>query len=75
MSLMTTDVQYLTDTPFAVGGRKFTSRLMVGTGKYADNATMVAALDASGAEVVTVAVRRVDLDRLDFLRPDAKRDG
>jgi thiazole synthase len=36
---------------------------MVGTGKYADNRTMVNAIEASGAEVVTVAVRRVDLDR------------
>jgi thiazole synthase len=36
---------------------------MVGTGKYADNQTMVSAIEASGAEVVTVAVRRVDLDR------------
>jgi thiazole synthase len=37
--------------------------LLVGTGKYRDNETMVRALGASGAEVVTVAVRRVDLDR------------
>jgi len=36
---------------------------MVGTGKYKDNDTMVRALEASGAEIVTVAVRRVDLDR------------
>lgn len=36
---------------------------MVGTGKYADNTTMVRAIEASGAEMVTVAVRRVDLDR------------
>jgi thiazole synthase len=36
---------------------------MLGTGKYRDNETMVRAIDASGAEVVTVAVRRVDLDR------------
>ncbi len=36
---------------------------MVGTGKYADNDTMVCAIEASGAEMVTVAVRRVDLDR------------
>jgi len=36
---------------------------MVGTGKYPDNETMVGAIEASGAEVVTVAVRRVDLDR------------
>jgi len=51
------------DPPLRVGGREFTSRLMVGTGKYRDNATMVAALEASGAGIVTVAVRRVDLDR------------
>ncbi len=51
------------DAPLAVGGRSFRSRLLVGTGKYADNATMVRAVEASGAEVVTVAVRRVDLDR------------
>ncbi len=51
------------DTPFAIGNRTFRSRLMVGTGKYRSNADMVGALEASGAEVVTVAVRRVDLDR------------
>jgi len=44
--------------PFRVAGRPLTSRLIVGTGKYADFCTMQAALDASGAEVVTVAVRR-----------------
>lgn len=52
-----------TDTNFSIAGRTFRSRLMVGTGKYASNAAMVAAIEASGAEVVTVAVRRVDLDR------------
>lgn len=52
-----------TDSPLTIGGRTFRSRLMVGTGKYRDNAEMVAAIAASGAEVVTVAVRRVDLDR------------
>lgn len=51
------------DDPVTIGGRSFRSRLFVGTGKYRSNAEMVAALDASGAEVVTVAVRRVDLDR------------
>ena len=51
------------DTPFTIAGRTYRSRLMVGTGKYRDNATMVRAIEASGAEVVTVAVRRVDLDR------------
>jgi thiazole synthase len=51
------------DTPFVIGDRTFRSRLLVGTGKYADNPTMVRAIEASGAEVVTVAVRRVNLDR------------
>jgi thiazole synthase len=51
------------DIPFVIGGRDFRSRLMVGTGKYASNEQMIAAIEASGAEVVTVAVRRVDLDR------------
>ena len=54
----------LTDPqPFVIAGREFRSRLMVGTGKYASNAQMIEAIEASGAEVVTVAVRRVDLDR------------
>jgi len=51
------------DLPFAIAGRTFRSRLMVGTGKYRSNDEMVRAIAASGAEVVTVAVRRVDLDR------------
>jgi thiazole synthase len=60
---MTAAIDVLRDAPFQIGGRTFRSRLMVGTGKYADNATMVRAIEASGAEVVTVAVRRVNLDR------------
>jgi thiazole synthase len=60
---MTTAVAAPVDQPLSIAGRAFRSRLMVGTGKYPDNATMVQALDASGAEIVTVAVRRVDLDR------------
>jgi thiazole synthase len=57
------DVIDTLDTPFTIGGREFKSRLMVGTGKYMSNSQMLAALEASGAEVVTVAVRRVDLER------------
>lgn len=49
--------------PLVIAGREFRSRLMVGTGKYASNSRMIDAIEASGAEVVTVAVRRVDLDR------------
>ena len=60
---MATTASTSLDTPLVIGGRTFTSRLLVGTGKYRSNAEMVDAIEASGAEVVTVAVRRVDLDR------------
>jgi thiazole synthase len=60
---MTTATQPALDTPLLIGDREFQSRLMVGTGKYTSNDLMAQAIDASGAEVVTVAVRRVDLDR------------
>src|SRR6266576_1164442 len=60
---MTTAVETIRDEPLTIGGRTFQSRLMVGTGKYPDMETMVRAIEASGAEVVTVAVRRVNLDR------------
>jgi thiazole synthase len=45
-----------------IAGKSFGSRLMVGTGKYESPEDCVAALDASGAEIVTVAIRRLDLD-------------
>ena len=59
-------------TPHVIAGRAFQSRLIVGTGKYKDGAETQAAIEASGAEMVTVAVRRVNLDRskeslLDFI--------
>ena len=60
---MATMTQPALDTPFTIAGREMRSRLMVGTGKYPSNEVMVRAIEASGAEVVTVAVRRVDLDR------------
>ncbi len=46
-----------------IAGRAFSSRLMVGTGKYASMEQMVRAIELSGAEIITVAVRRVNLDR------------
>lgn len=49
------------DDPLIVAGRRFRSRLLVGTGKYKDFAETAAALRASGAEIVTVAVRRVNV--------------
>jgi thiazole synthase len=45
-----------------IAGRTFRSRLMVGTGKFSSNAAMVAAMEGSGCEIVTVALRRVDVD-------------
>ncbi|MCA3729347.1 MAG: thiazole synthase [Phenylobacterium sp.] len=61
---------------WAVAGRTFRSRLIVGTGKYADYAQNAAAAEAAGAEIVTVALRRVNLSDpakpmlADFLKPD-----
>ena len=57
-----------------IAGREFRSRLIVGTGKYKSFAETARALEASGAEMVTVAVRRVNLDRgkeslLDYIDP------
>ena len=62
--------------PLTIAGRTFRSRLILGTGKYPDFQTMAAALEASGTEMVTVALRRVNLDDrgqgslLDFVDPD-----
>ncbi len=47
---------------YEIGGRTFTSRLLVGSGKYPSFAVMRDSLEASGTEIVTVAVRRVDLE-------------
>src|SRR5512134_3586305 len=49
------------DMPLVIAGRTFTSRLIVGTGKYPSNAVMAQAHAASGADMVTVAVRRVNI--------------
>src|SRR5215475_8757060 len=58
-----------------IAGRTFRSRLLIGTGKYRSNPEMKRCHEASGAEVVTVAVRRVNLDRskeslLDYIDRD-----
>ena len=47
--------------PLIIAGRSFSSRLLVGTGKYKDMAETKSAIAASGAEIVTVALRRVNL--------------
>ena len=51
------------ERPLVIGGREFASRLIVGTGKYRSNDEMVRSIEATGADCITVAVRRVDLDR------------
>jgi thiazole synthase len=47
--------------PLTIAGRSFHSRLLLGTGKFSSNTCMESALDASGTEIVTVALRRADL--------------
>lgn len=64
-------------TKLHIAGREFSSRLLLGTGKFSSNETMASALAASGAEIVTVALRRADLSGkgdafaniLDFIDP------
>src|SRR5919202_5897995 len=70
---MSTAIAHQAET-FEIAGREFRSRLIIGTGKYRSFDEMKAAHKASGAEMVTVAVRRVPLDRssesfLDHLDP------
>jgi thiazole synthase len=60
--------------PLIIAGKQFRSRLIVGTGKYKSGPETARAIEASGAEMVTVAVRRVNLDRskeslLDYIDP------
>ena len=64
--------------PLVIADREFQSRLFLGTGKFSSNETMRTALDASGTEIVTVALRRADLSGegdpyaniLDFIDPE-----
>ncbi len=65
------------DDSFTVAGRRYHSRLLVGTGKYKDMAETRAAIEASGAEIVTIAVRRTNIGQsagepniLEILPPD-----
>ena len=66
----------MVDAPFVIADRTFESRLIVGTGKYTSHEVMAQAHAAAGADMVTVAVRRVNIsDRsseslLDFIPPD-----
>jgi len=69
----------MSDKPYKleIAGREFTSRLLLGTGKFSSNEAMASALESSGTEIVTVALRRADLtgkgdpfaNILDFIDP------
>jgi len=48
--------------PLVIAGKEFSSRLILGTGKYRSMEEMVEAVEASGTEIITVAIRRLDLD-------------
>lgn len=50
------------DQPLRIAGRDFTSRLILGTGKYRNSEEMLAAFEASGSQMITVALRRIDFD-------------
>src|SRR3546814_12986123 len=64
------------DDYFEVAGRRFRSRLLVGTGKYKDFEETRLAIEASGAEIVTVAVRRVNVtDRNQPMSSEERRVG
>ena len=53
------------DDKLVIAGKEFDSRLMVGTGRHRTNEEMVESIEASGAEIITVAIRRLDLDNLE----------
>ncbi|MEN8218290.1 MAG: thiazole synthase [Pseudomonadota bacterium] len=68
---------HFTDTPLIIAGKNYTSRLLVGTGKYKDLEETRIAIEASGAQIVTVAIRRTNIGQdpnqpnlLDVISPD-----
>lgn len=63
------------DTPLTIAGKNFTSRFFLGTGKFKNKTDLADAISASGSELVTVALRRIDLERhedniLEYIPPD-----
>jgi thiazole synthase ThiGH ThiG subunit len=68
----------MTDKPLIIAGKNYASRLIVGTGKYKSMEAMEQALMASGADMVTVAIRRVNLndrEAVDGFGTHPQRDG
>jgi len=69
--------RHFTDTPLTIAGKNYTSRLLVGTGKYRDLEETRLAIEASGAQIVTVAIRRTNIGQdpeqpnlLDVISPE-----
>ena len=67
----------INDKPLVIAGKTYQSRLLVGTGKYKDNEETKQAIETSGAEIITIAVRRTNIGQnpdepnlLDILPPD-----
>ncbi|MCK5263677.1 MAG: thiazole synthase [Gammaproteobacteria bacterium] len=74
---MTTETAPINDKPLIIAGKTYQSRLLVGTGKYKDNEETKQAIETSGAEIITIAVRRTNIGQnpdepnlLDILPPD-----
>ncbi len=61
MATAAESVPFQTDTPLVIAGTSYQSRLLVGTGKYKDNEETRLAIEASGAEIITVAIRRTNI--------------
>ena len=67
MATAAESVPFQTDNPLIIAGTSYHSRLLVGTGKYKDNEETRLAIEASGAEIITVAIRRTNIGQ----NPDA----
>lgn len=63
MSITQIKNQTIEDTPLEIAGRKFTNRFLLGTGKFKNKTDVTDSIEASGAQIVTVALRRIDIER------------
>lgn len=60
---MTTSINQLNDTPLTIAGKQFANRFLLGTGKFKNKTDLADSITLSGTEIVTVALRRIDLER------------
>lgn len=63
MKLNNTQTQIIQDTPLVIAGKSFTSRFFLGTGKFKNKTDVTESILSSGTELVTVALRRIDIER------------